>query len=334
MFILFLFVSFVSFRQCKVTAISDCFQGISPNLCQLVWTNERSLDISQKWAKKLSKHSFFTVFFCIFAHYNNMVQKSEILEFPQAKGIVVSGDIHGDITPLVFKCCVQYGMTDTLIIVAGDCGFGFERPGYYEDIYKRCREKLSKANNWLVFIRGNHDNPAYFNSLPIKHQRWMTLPDYSVIKACGHTILCVGGATSIDRTFRMASKQYHLPNPQDLLMPNVYWSNEEPVLDRKKLDDIDGRCAVDTVITHTSPSFCELSSHHFLDNWIEQDEELLDDIKSERQAMDDIYNYLYSKNHPLRYWYYGHFHESWHAKIEDVMYHMLDIMELREIPLV
>jgi len=25
------------------------------------------------------------------------------------------------------------------------------------------------------------------------------------------------------------------------------------------------------------------------------------------------------KNHPLHYWYYGHFHESWHAKIEDVI---------------
>ena len=55
MFILFLFVSFVSFRQCKVTAISDCFQEILQILLKLVWTNERSLDILQKWAKKLSK---------------------------------------------------------------------------------------------------------------------------------------------------------------------------------------------------------------------------------------------------------------------------------------
>ena len=157
-----------------------------------------------------------------------MAKPNSILEFPHAKGIVVSGDIHGDFTQLVFKCCVQYEMTDTLIIVAGDCGFGFEKPGSYENIYKRCRDKLSKANNWMVFIRGNHDNPAYFNSQPIKHQRWMTLPDYSVVKACGHTILCVGGATSIDRLLRMTSKHYHLPNPDDLLMPNVYWNNEQP----------------------------------------------------------------------------------------------------------
>ena len=62
-----------------------------------------------------------------------------------------------------------------------------------------------------------------------------------------------------------------------------------------------------------------------------QDENLMDDVKKERKVMDDLYAYLYAKNHPLRYWYYGHYHQSWHAKIDDVMYHMLDIMELREM---
>ena len=47
--------------------------------------------------------------------------------FPRAKSIVVSGDIHGDFTQLVFKCCVQYEMTDTLIIVeaAGETEFDY-----------------------------------------------------------------------------------------------------------------------------------------------------------------------------------------------------------------
>lgn len=71
-------------------------------------------------------------------------------EFPNAKSIVVSGDIHGEFKELVYKCCVQYGMTDTVIIVAGDCGFGFEKPGYYENLYRRCRERLSKANKRRV----------------------------------------------------------------------------------------------------------------------------------------------------------------------------------------
>ena len=252
-------------------------------------------------------------------------------EFPDAKSIVASGDIHGDFTQLVYKCCIQYGMTDTVIIVAGDCGFGFEKPGYYENIYKRCRERLAKANNWLLFVRGNHDNPAYFNLQPIKHKRWMTLPDYSVVKACGHTILCVGGATSIDRTYRMCSKHFHFQKPDMPFVPNVYWSNERPVYDEAKLDAINEVCSIDTVITHTSPSFCELSSHQGLHTWAIRDEDLLDDVKRERKVMDDLYAYLYSKSHPLQQWFYGHFHQSWHCEIDGLQYNMLDCMELREV---
>ena len=114
--------------------------------------------------------------------------------FPDAKHIAIAGDIHDDYEKLVYKCCIQYQMTDTLIIVAGDCGFGFNRPGYYDNVYNKCRERLAKANNWIVFIRGNHDNPAYFDGKQVNYEHWKALPDCSVIKACGHTILCVGGA--------------------------------------------------------------------------------------------------------------------------------------------
>ena len=89
--------------------------------------------------------------------------------------------------------------------------------------------------------------------------------------------------------------------------------------------------AIDTVITHTSPSFCELTSHQGLHDWAIRDEDLLDDVKYERKVMDQLQAYLYAKSHPLRYWYYGHYHQSWHSEIEGVKYNMLDCMELREI---
>ena len=252
-------------------------------------------------------------------------------EFPGAKHIVVSGDIHGDFTELVFRCCMKYRMTDTLIIVAGDCGFGFERPGYYKDVYMKCSKQLSKSNNWIAFVRGNHDNPAYFNQQPIKHRRWMTLPDYSVVKACGHTILCVGGATSIDRMWRMTLRQFHLQQPDEPLIPNVYWIDEGPTYDGLKLETINELYTIDAVITHTSPSFCELVSHQGIQNWTIHDEDLMDDVKAERNVMDQLHSYLKFKKHPLRYWYYGHFHQSWHAEIDGVTFRMLDIMELCEL---
>ena len=49
------------------------------------------------------------------------------LSYTEAKNIVVCGDIHGDFNKLIYKMCVQYQMKDTLLVVAGDCGFGFEQ---------------------------------------------------------------------------------------------------------------------------------------------------------------------------------------------------------------
>ena len=49
------------------------------------------------------------------------------LSFPEVKTIIVSGDIHGDFNQLVFKLCIQYQLTDTLLIVAGDVALASKR---------------------------------------------------------------------------------------------------------------------------------------------------------------------------------------------------------------
>lgn len=242
---------------------------------------------------------------------------------------MVSGDIHGDFNALVDKCSGQYAMTDTLIIVAGDCGFGFQKPDYYEGLYMRVSGKLSKSNNWIVFVRGNHDNPAYFDGKQVNYKRWKAVPDYSIVRACGHTILCVGGATSVDRSWRWYEN--YIDYGLGKLNPYVYWPDERPVYDEAKLDAINEECAIDVVVTHTAPSFCEKRSRQDIQSWLIKDEDLLDNIKAERRVMDNIHAYLYAHSHPLDYWFYGHFHESWHSEIEGVKYNMLDCMELREI---
>ena len=252
-------------------------------------------------------------------------------EFPEAKEVVVSGDIHGDFNLLVHKCCVQYGLTDTLVIVAGDCGFGFEKQGYYENVYIRNRKRLTSYNNWILFVRGNHDNPAYFNDCPVKHSRWMTLPDYSVIRACGHEILCVGGAISTDRSYRMSDPHFHFQKKEEPLARNIYWQNEYPVFNIDMLDAVNKHHSIDTVVTHTAPSSCELRSRSGIANMAIRDEDLLDHVKHERQVMDKILDYLKSNRHPLRHWYYGHFHQSWHQEIDGIQYNMLDIMELKKM---
>lgn len=257
------------------------------------------------------------------------------LSYTEAKNIVVCGDIHGDFNKLIYKMCVQYQMKDTLLVVAGDCGFGFDQKGYYENIVRQNSKRMNEANNWIVFVRGNHDNPAYFDGVTFKHKRMIAVPDYSVINACGHHMLCVGGAISIDRSFRIKewnrrkfifSKSY---NQDDLLARNLYWPDEQPVLDKTQLSLINQSYKIDLIVTHTAPSFCELIVKNNLDYWVNVDDSLLIDMKKEREVMTQLYEYLVENGHPITNWCYGHFHQSWHSSINEIMFSMLDIMEFK-----
>ena len=261
-----------------------------------------------------------------------------IYEFPECESIVISGDIHGDFNLLVNKMCVQYRMENTLLIVAGDCGFGFQNKDYYENIVKRNTKRMNTANNWILFVRGNHDNPAYFDGKTFKHKRFMAIPDYSIIKACGHTLLCIGGAISIDRSYRINAweqiqkKRYQpsLEMGKEIYEPNYYWPNEKPVFNSELLGKIMSEQPIDSVITHTSPSFCELQNKNGLSEWSSNDTQLASDVQLERQTIDSIY-YSLKESRTITHWCYGHFHQSWHSDSEGILFKMLDIMEFYEI---
>ena len=257
-------------------------------------------------------------------------------EYGDAKNIVVCGDIHGDFVQMVDTMCSDYRLKDTLLIVAGDCGFGFHKYSYYTDLAKKCSRKLAAANDWIIFIRGNHDNPAYFDGKAMNFKRFRAIPDYSIVKACGHTILCIGGAISVDRARRkdweeMDSMYSSRSGKRSPLEEGYYWENEPPIYNSKALDAIANEYAVDTVVTHTAPSFCELTGHEGLMYWAKDDSKLLDDVKAERETLDQIYNHLKKDGLPIREWYYGHFHQSWFKEIDGIRFKMLDIMEFYRV---
>lgn len=249
-----------------------------------------------------------------------------ILSYSNVKSVVVCGDIHGDFETLVYKITIQYQLENTLVIVAGDCGFGFEKSEYYEQIFNRIQKRLSSRNNWIVMIRGNHDNPLYFNGeYRITHKRWCTIPDYTVLQVDNHNILCVGGAISIDRFLRK----------QEMLIRQdreLYWADEAPFLSKDILEILRIKgINIDTIITHTAPSFCDLQTKSGLEKWALYDEKLLEDCNCERSVMDAIFEKLRYDGHNLKCWYYAHFHQSRRVCIDGIKYVMLDIMELHEL---
>ena len=104
-----------------------------------------------------------------------------------------------------------------------------------------------------------------------------------------------------------------------------------PVYDKEKLDSISQELKIDTVITHTAPSFCELIFKDGLTEWAELDPDIPADCAKERETMDQIFTHLKSAGHPVSHWYYGHFHQSWNSEINGILFSMLDIMEFKEI---
>jgi len=118
-------------------------------------------------------------------------------------------------------------------------------------------------------------------------------------------------------------------NDKDPLALNYYWNDEMPVFNEELLTQILAENTIDTVITHTAPSFCEMKSKAGISSWIQHDPNLVADLDHERSIMDAIYAKV--KNSSVAHWCYGHFHQSWHSDIDGILFKMLDIMELYEI---
>ena len=218
----------------------------------------------------------------------------------------VCGDIHGEFDFLVGKM-LRMELTDTLVT-------------------------LKKLNSSLLLIRGNHDDPEFFQREMIVFPRMRTLPDYSIIRFKDRTILCVGGAISIDRLYRI--DQMRILADSGRAPRKLYWENETPQFDEREMNAIkEAGLRIDTVVTHTAPSFCYPTTKRGIEMWMAYDPNLEKDIDEERATMDRLHNRLLSDGHPLTQWYYGHYHCTSSDRIDGVGFHLLDIGQIREVPI-
>ncbi len=245
------------------------------------------------------------------------------------------GDIHGEFNGLQ-GLMKRTEFTDTIWVICGDIGFGFEKPQHYTNIFNKLNKVASQFNSEFIMTRGNHDDPRYFDGKMINRKRFKAVPDYTVIKTPIYNILCVGGATSIDRTLRIDQwhrnairyAMYHncSEDEAERLCPHVYWSDEQPVYDEEVLNQLkESGIKIDIVATHTCPSFAKPLTKDGIQNWLVYDPDLDKDIDKERKVMDDIYNRLIEDGHPIAKWFYGHYHFHNQEYINGIQFVMLDM---------
>lgn len=233
--------------------------------------------------------------------------------------IIIVGDAHGfdAWNYLISKKHVLY---DCLLIQIGDFGVGFSK-SVNADVEKLYNLELflKQTNNRMIVIRGNHDDPKFFNGSFKYKDEWSTdqnlwlLSDYSVVTIESKKILLVGGGVSIDKDMRKKDVNW--------------WEDEKFVYSENHKQSIENE-KFDIVCTHIAPDFC--SPHITLigkGNDVEFDNIMKESIE-ERLHISRLYNDL--KNKPKK-WFYGHYHCSYRMKREETEFIGLGENEFKSI---
>ena len=222
------------------------------------------------------------------------------------KPLIFLGDHHGEWSYL-FDIIDTKKISDCYLISVGDSGIGFtDRLTQITNI-NYLNYEFKERNIIFMAIRGNHDDPDYFQGdNRVCLDNFELIEDYSVYEHNSKHIQFIGGAVSIDRTSRTEGRSY--------------WEDEVVKFDREKCKE------VDILVTHTTPSWCfPQQFNETVYGWANEDAYLIEDLTEERAIMDEIFKLCNPTMH-----LYGHFHSSWTERVNGCVSKLLDINEFWE----
>jgi DNA repair exonuclease SbcCD nuclease subunit len=240
--------------------------------------------------------------------------------------LIFSGDWHGD-WKNVIREIKRLDLRDCTVFQVGDFGMGFTTMKKDLRALQFLNITLKARNIMLYAIRGNHDNPIYFDG-SISKSNIKLLSDYTVIRVDEKNILCVGGAISIDRKANPEQTDLYGKQWPGRKEGTNYWPNEEFVFIPDKIKELNN---IDIVITHSSPDFCEPRIKTGLSGWAKYDLGLIEACAKERNDHSKMFDMLKANGCPLEYWLYGHFHYSKREYFDNVQFVLLDIIQFYEL---
>lgn len=217
----------------------------------------------------------------------------------EKRTLLFSGDVHGLIPTFVHRLADELSYKHADCVVCGDFGIGFDNS--WENVYQRISKKLEKNDIHIWVVRGNHDNPEYFENEEKYSKEYVTfMEDYKIYKINGVEILPIGGATSHDRNFRLEN--------------NWTWWEGEKI---KRVDIKSLPIKVDVIVTHQAPLvFDPVTVKTELD-----DDSVHEDELAERKYFNDI-----AFNVKVKHWYYGHYHDHYAGEFKGINYTCLGIV--------
>lgn len=229
------------------------------------------------------------------------------------KNIFLCGDIHGDLKELSWTLTEKLGLQDISCIVLGDFGTGFGGPNSTNVLYDSVKGKLEKNNIRLYAIRGNHDDPSYFDGQH-NYPRLVFLKDHTLVNIDGWDIYPIGGAQSTDMDERLKENAKNESRGNNR---RVWWPDERPNMDIHKFP---GRAEV--IISHTAP----ISFDPVVTRQSEMSSTIYNNIVEERTYLSEPLTEIRAD-----YWFYGHFHDHFSGTYGNLIYRGLGIKELFEL---
>lgn len=241
------------------------------------------------------------------------------------------GDIHGNFN-LIHQYVKMYDIKDAHIIQVGDFGVGFATVEKEKRMLEMYHPLLVKNNVHVWAIRGNHDYKPHFDNDPFGFTNIHLVKDYTVLNLADKNILCIGGAISVDRTWRYTRKQKEGIFENATLGVESWWPDEVFVLDTDKLGEFRN---IDIVVTHTTPDYCTPDNKFGLGSFVNGiikdmgDDALRTDLLVERNLLTQAFTIL-KLNNIITHHYYGHFHRSDDLTMYGTKHRLLGVGELWE----
>jgi DNA repair exonuclease SbcCD nuclease subunit len=199
--------------------------------------------------------------------------------------IYITGDTHGliDFDKLNYFKTI-YTSTKDILIILGDAGIVWS-----EEELQQTISKYELLGMEIVFIDGNHENFSMLNNLSIVEMYGAKMHKisnniYHVLRGEIMTInnlnfLCLGGAISIDKHYRILNKSYWLE--EEITEKDI----NNALTNLKKYN-----FEVDYVLTHCVDTIT-----------------LINEFGYNPDACTDKLNFI-DKFVKYKYWYFGHYH--------------------------
>ena len=221
-----------------------------------------------------------------------------------------------DVSSSYNKSCgkeLDSSYNDSVIIVSGNCGIGNKSKKYYEETFGKLDKVLGDNNCFVLFVRGNNDNPSIFNNREIDFEHIKAVPDYSVVSMKTFNCLCIGGSVSMDKEWKLAQ--------EELYGKKLYWEDEAPKYDEKQLKEILEAYNINCIVTSTCPSFAYPGTNAFKKSkWFYRDKKIVSEFSNKGKIMDKIYEQIMDSESKPYMWIYGRFKMSNTSKLNDIVF--------------